>query len=128
MAGPASAGVFIYAKYLRPLATFYQRVLGMEERHASPEHIVLSSSHLQLVVHAIPEAIAAGIHLSVPPARREDAAIKFFHGVPSIQDARATAASLGGEVFAEQWSGPGFTVCNAMDPEGNVFQVRESAP
>jgi len=31
-------------------------------------------------------------------------------------------------VFSEQWQGPGFVVCNAMDPEGNVFQVREQAP
>jgi predicted enzyme related to lactoylglutathione lyase len=33
----------------------------------------------------------------------------------------------GGEVFTEPWEGPGFRVCNACDPEGNIFQVRESA-
>lgn len=29
-------------------------------------------------------------------------------------------------MFAERWEGAGFTMANAMDPEGNVFQVRES--
>ena len=53
---------------------------------------------------------------------------RLFFTVPSIAAARSVAAALGGEVFTEQWKGPGFTVCNAMDPEGNIFQVREAAP
>jgi hypothetical protein len=43
----------------------------------------------------------------------------------SLGAARATALTLGGEVFSEHWQGTGFVVCNAMDPEGNVFQVSE---
>lgn len=128
MSGPARAGVFIYAKHLNRVAEFYKHVLGMVELHGNDELKVLASPDLQLVLHAIPEAIAASISLSSPPARRENAAIKFFHAVPSIEQARTQAASLGGEVFAERYTGPGFVVCNAMDPEGNVFQVRESAP
>ncbi|MCM1982713.1 hypothetical protein [Lyngbya confervoides] len=45
--------------------------------------------------------------------------------VPSLSVARADAARLGGEVFNENWRGSGFVACNAMDPEGNVFQLRE---
>lgn len=128
MSGPARAGVFIYAKHPEALAAFYREVLGMEALHGNGELTVLASRDLQLVIHALPDAVAASIRLSEPPARRENAAIKFFHTVPSIDRARARAASLGGAVFAEQYAGPGFFVCNAMDPEGNVFQVRESAP
>lgn len=127
MSGPAHAGVVVYAKHLEQLARFYERVLDMRRLHASAEHVVLESPHLQLVVHAIPEPIARQIELSVPPVRREQSAIKFFHVVPSLAAASETVASLGGEVFPERWSGPGFTVSNAMDPEGNVFQVREWA-
>jgi hypothetical protein len=29
-------------------------------------------------------------------------------------------------VFDERWQGPGFAACNAMDQEGNVFQLRET--
>ncbi|GAB2524538.1 VOC family protein [Lysobacter humi (ex Lee et al. 2017)] len=128
MSGPAPAGVFVYAKDLAGLARFYERVLGMRQLHVSSEHVVLASPHLQLVVHAIPEPIARHIEITVPPQRREESAIKFFHSVSSIAEAADLVASLGGEIFPERWSGPGFTVSNAMDPEGNVFQVRESAP
>lgn len=125
MTTPARAGVFIYAKNLPRLAAFYAAVLDMREVHATEEMVILSSPDLQLLVHRIPAHIAASIQIETPPVRREDCAIKFFATVPSLADAGATAASLGGQLFDERWQGPGFVVCNAMDPEGNVFQIRE---
>jgi predicted enzyme related to lactoylglutathione lyase len=126
MSAPARAGVFVYASDLPRLAAFYAAVLGLRQVHATDEMAILASPDLQLLVHRIPAHIAAGIHIASPPVRREDCAIKFFATVPSLADAGATAASLGGTLFDERWQGPDFVVCNAMDPEGNVFQVRES--
>lgn len=123
---PARAGVFVYAKDLPRLAAFYAAVLGLRQVHATDEMAILASPDLQLLVHRIPAHIAAGIRIESPPVRREDCAIKFFATVSNLGDAGATAASLGGQLFDELWQGPGFIVCNAMDPEGNVFQVRES--
>ncbi len=97
----------------------------MSTVHQSDDLSVLQSPDIQLIVHAIPQHIAEGITISSPPERREQTALKFFFTVPSLSDAREIAAELGGEVFTEQWSGPGFRVCNACDPEGNIFQVRE---
>ncbi len=128
MSGPARAGLFIYAKDLPRLAGFYESLLGMSRVHASPELVVLRSPDIQLTVHAIAPSIASSISVSSPPLQRENAALKFFFTVPSIVEARAGAPSLGGEVLTEQWQGPGFLVCNAVDPEGNIFQVRESVP
>jgi predicted enzyme related to lactoylglutathione lyase len=125
MPGPARAGLFIYAKDLPRLARFYAAVGGMVVRHETAEMIVLESPDIQLLVHRIPPAIAAGIEITVPPQRREDTALKFFFSIESLAETRAHAEALGGEVGHEHWPGPGFTVCNAMDPEGNVFQVRE---
>ena len=125
MPSPARAGVFIYAKDLPRLATFYAAVLGMRKVHAEDDIAVLASPDLQLLVHRIPAHIAADIHIETPPVRREDCAIKFFATVQSLADAGTTAASHGGQLFDERCQGPGFIVCNAMDPEGNVFQVRE---
>ena len=47
----------------------------------------------------------------------------------TIEAARQKAATLGGQVAAkaQEWSARGFRACDAYDPEGNVFQVRESA-
>lgn len=127
MSGPARAGLFIYAKNLERLASFYQSLLGMTRAHATPELVVLRSPELQITVNAMPPQIAGTLEISTPPKKRDNAAYKFFFTVPSLAQATVSAASLGGEVLPEKWRGPGFVVCNAVDPEGNIFQVRESA-
>lgn len=125
MTAPARTGALIYAKDLRRLSAFYQEVLGMTVRHADADYHVLASPDTQLIVHAIPPAIAATFEITTPPALREEAAIKPFFTVPSLAAARAHARALGGDVFEEAWEGPGFRVCNAHDPEGNIVQLRE---
>lgn len=127
MAGPARAGLFLYALDLERIAAFYEAVAGFVRLHAAADIVVLQSPDVQLVVHRIPPAIAAGITISSPPQRREQAALKFFFTVPSLAAAGRTIAALGGRLFDERWQGPGFVVCNAMDAEGNVFQIREAA-
>lgn len=126
MSGPAKAGLFIYAKDLPRLAGFYETLLGMSRVHTTTDLVVLNSVDIQLTLHAIPAAIAASFSISTPPEKREDTALKFFFTVPSIAEAAAKAPSLGGEVLPQQWQGPRFNVCNAVDPEGNIFQLRES--
>jgi hypothetical protein len=117
----------LFAQNAERLAAFYETLLPMARLHASAEIIVLESPDFQLVVHAIPPHIAPTVVVKSPPERREQTAIKLFFTVSSLAEARHTAAKLGGEVFLEQWQGPGFRVCDASDPEGNIFQVRESA-
>lgn len=100
----------------------------MTRTHTSDDLIVLNSPDIQLIVHAMPKSIAETVKVTAPPQRRENSAMKFFFTVPSIASAASRASALGGLVFAEQWEGPGFSVRNACDPEGNIFQVREIAP
>lgn len=126
MPGPAAAGVLIYAKDFQSLASFYEQVLGMQRLHEDEHVIVLESAALQLVIHALPAEIAARVRIGTPPQRRADVALKFFITVPAIAEAQSAAQALGGKVFDERWQGPGFAACNAMDREGNVFQLRET--
>ena len=128
MSDTASAGLFIYAKDLERLAAFYQGLLGLSRVHATHDLVVLRSPDLEVLVHAIPAQVAVHVDISCPPAKRESAAYKFFFTVPSLQQAHDAAPALGGEVLAERWSGAGFNVCNAVDPEGNIFQLRQNAP
>lgn len=125
MTGPAPAGLFVYAKTLATMAAFYETLLAMTRLHASDDLVVLQSPEIQLVLHAIPRHIADAIVIDVPPQPREDAALKFFFTVSSLDAARAMAPGLGGVVMAEGWRGAGFIACNACDPEGNLFQLRE---
>lgn len=126
MPGPAAAGVLIYAKDFQSLAGFYEQVLGMQRLHEDEHIIVLESAALQLVIHALPAEIAERVKIGTPPQRRADVALKFFVTVPAIAEAQGAAQALGGQVFDERWQGPGFAACNAMDKEGNVFQLRET--
>lgn len=126
--GPARAGGLVYALELDRMGRFYTAVLGLTELHRSPEVVVLASADFQLLLHAIPAPIAAGIVIETPPRRREQTAVKLFFTVPSLAQAEADALALGGRLDAERWAGPGFIVCNAVDPEGNVFQLREAQP
>ena len=126
MSGPAKAGLFIYAKDLSRLAGFYESLLGLSRSHSAVDLVILRSPDIELTLHAIPAAIAATISITSPPERREEAALKFFFTVPSIAEVAAMAPNWGGEVLPGQWQGSGFQVCNVVDPEGNIFQVRES--
>lgn len=126
MSGPAQAGLFLYAKDLDLLVDFYGSILGMSRLHADDGMVVLQSQGVQLIVHRIPAHIAAEIAIASPPVPREDAAMKFFFTVPSIDGVRQRAADLGGMILDRVYHGPGFQVCNACDPEGNIFQVRQS--
>ena len=125
MSGPARAGAFIYAKDAERLASFYQALLSMARRNATAERIVLESADFQVIVHTMPPEIDSAVVVRSPPEKRSGSAVKLFFTVASIAEARSVSAKLGGEVMAQQWPGPGFIACNAADPEGNVFQLRE---
>ena len=125
MAGPARAGVILYALDVDRIAAFYAAVAGLLERHRTEELVVLESADIQLLVHRIPPHFASGITITSPPARREQTALKFFFTVASLEAVRVLAPSLGGEILTETWQGPTFIVCNAIDPEGNIVQLRE---
>ena len=128
MSGPADSGLFIYAKDISLVAVFYESILSMTRRHASPDLVVLSGCGLQLVIHALAPDIANAVVVSEPPVPRDNAALKFFFTVPSLASAREMAPGLGGMVLPQEYLGRGFRASNAVDPEGNIFHLRESAP
>ncbi|WP_017408752.1 VOC family protein [Aeromonas hydrophila] len=125
MPGPARAGALIYARDPGLLSHFYRTLLQMEIRSQSDELIVQENADIQLLLHAIPAPYAEQVVITTPPQLREQGAIKLFFTVPSLAWAEAKAADLGGSLLPQQWSGPGFVVRNAFDPEGNILQLRE---
>jgi predicted enzyme related to lactoylglutathione lyase len=123
---PLPAGILVYAKDTDRLADFYRALLGLAEVHRGDGLVVLRAPGFEMVVHGIPAHIAAQIAITKPPELREEAALKFFFPVPGLDAAAATARSLGGRVFEDQWQGHGFVVRNGHDPEGNIFQLRQA--
>jgi predicted enzyme related to lactoylglutathione lyase len=119
-------GAVVYAKDLDRVAAFYSRIAGLEVVHRDHTYAQLRSGGLELVVHRIPEHIAADIRIGRPPQRREDSAVKLAFTVRDLGAARAAAAALGGIVdpAEREWTFEGCTVCDGHDPEGNVIQLR----
>jgi predicted enzyme related to lactoylglutathione lyase len=125
---PASlaAGAVVYAKDVDRLARFYADVAGLELAHRAPDHAVLESDSFELVIVAIPEPTASRIVVTTPPARRENTAVKLVFHVERLDDARAAAQAAGGALDPADrtWSFQGLHVCDGVDPEGNVIQLR----
>jgi len=98
--------------------------------HSDPDHTVLDADAMQLVIHAIPAAVAEAISITDPPEIREGMPIKLCLPVASIATARAKAVQFGGRLGSAQdeWQGRNFRACDGYDPEGNVVQFREGLP
>jgi predicted enzyme related to lactoylglutathione lyase len=125
---PVPYGAVIYAKDYRALAGFYEHVAGLTKREADKEYVLLEAASFQLVVLQIPERIAANITIEKPPRKRENAPIKLFLNVSSLENARQTAKRLGGNLNGAEmeWKFHGVKRCDGIDPEGNVFQLQEA--
>ena len=76
---------------------------------------------------ASPAAVAARIVIRTPPEKREATAFKIVFAVPSLAQAREAAKANEGELYpgGKEWSFQGLRTCDGVDPEGNVFQLRE---
>jgi len=130
MPGSSSAAAVLYAKDMSKIGNFYARVADLQVTHEEQSHIVLESDSFQLVVVAVPRKHAASIHITEPPQRRENTAVKLVFPVASIPAARQAAQLHGGQLDhpSSEWMFQGSRVCDRQDPEGNVLQFRERAP
>ncbi|AOY00855.1 hypothetical protein [Jeongeupia sp. USM3] len=121
------AGTVLYAVDIERVAAFYAGVLDMDIGHAEAHYIVLNTPGYELVIQRVPEQIAATIVVDTPPRPRENTAIKPVFFVASLVNARTVAACLGGLLPDTEWRFGDFTVCDGIDPEGNVVQFRAVA-
>jgi hypothetical protein len=119
----------LFAKNPDRVATFYSVVLGLSEAGRDNDHILLESPGYQLVVHRIVVEASSARQITVPPTRRATAAFKPVFFVPSISRLRGVVEDHGGvmDPADREWSFRGATVCDGLDPEGNVLQFREDA-
>jgi len=124
MAMKIKSGAVVFARDFQRLARFYAGIAGLEPVDSDDAHAVLASADVELVLHALSgETAPAG-----PPIDREDTYIKLFFPVASLAAARERAPGLGGRLrpAGTEWQARGFRACDGVDPEGNVFQLREA--
>ena len=121
-------GAVLFAARFDKVASFYSNVLGLAEAHRDDDHILLESPSFQLVVHRIPGHFNTTTELAEQPVRRAGASFKPVFFVASLGSVRKIAVVHGGTMDApeKEWSFIGVAVCDAIDPDGNVIQFRET--
>lgn len=123
-----TSGAVIYTADCDRLAIFYIAVIGFRECERKPDYVVLEDDTVQLVLLRTDDAVRTAADAGEAAARRSEAAIKPVFRVASIEAARAAATSVGGRINAarHEWRFGASRVCDGLDPDGNVIQLREA--
>ena len=120
-------GAMLYVKDLEPMKRFYGEVLGMQPTQESTNVCVtFDDGEIRFMLHAIPASIAEKIEIASPPQPRENHPVKLIFAVSDVEGARQRLESLGVQTLRRPWQKPG-EACDALDPEGNIFQLCSSA-
>ncbi len=120
-------GVVVFAKDKKRVSAFYQATLGLQPVESEASHDLLRGTTYEVVVHAIPRKIAAGITITNPPKARESAVFKPTFVVKSLAAVRDAAEHTGGSLKpeSEMWHFRGCSVLDGLDPEGNRVQFKQ---
>jgi predicted enzyme related to lactoylglutathione lyase len=124
------AAAVLYVKQLDRMRSFYELCFGFEASDQAEDYCLLDSDRWTLSLVVIPPDVAATIHVSAPPRRRDAAPIKLAFHVANIDGLRPVVAGTGGQIDpgTTAWDFQGFRHCDGVDPEGNVIQLREPLP
>ena len=118
-------GAVLFVSKIQQVADFYEQVAGLVILAQESDHIILERGSYQLVVHKIPEHYKSN---SDGNSARQHNTLKPVYFIADISAARDAAARLGGKISAKEkeWDFQGTLVCDGVDPEGNIFQLRQS--
>jgi predicted enzyme related to lactoylglutathione lyase len=121
-------GLVVFAKHKERVSAFYQQTLGLAPVESAASHDLLRGQGYEVVVHAIPAGIAAGITIAQPPAPREETPFKPTFTVASLAEVRRAAEATGGFLKPEAgaWRFRGHVVLDGWDPEGNIVQFKQA--
>ena len=114
----------LYVKDLDLMKRFYGEMLGIvpTNRQWTDEWATFETGGARFSLHAIPAEIAKNIEIADPPPPREADPVKLIFEVKDVEVERARLESLGIQVLRRPWQKPG-EACDAVDPEGNIFQI-----
>ncbi len=101
--------VMLFAKDMPRTRTFYRDVS-------------FDAGGCFMALHAIPAAIAKDIEITQPPRARSDTPIKFTFFADDVDAARGRLIAHGAEMLEVRRFGA-LSLCDGLDPEGNVFQI-----
>jgi len=102
---------------------FYGDLFGVEpnNQNQTNEWAAFDTGGIRFALHAVPADIAANIDIASPPVPRENQTVKLIFEVKDVEAERERLESLGARTLRRDWQKPG-EACDAIDPEGNIFQ------
>ena len=114
----------LYVKDLERMKRFYSDMLGVKpiDQDWTDVWATFDTGGARFALHAIPAEIAKNIAIESPPTPREKDPLKLIFEVKDVESERARLESLGIQILRRPWQKPG-EACDAVDPEGNVFQI-----
>ena len=114
----------LYVKDLERMRKFYADMLGVQptNQHWTDAWATFDAGGARFALHAIPSEMAKHIEIASPPVPRERGPVKLVFEVKDVESERIRLESLGIETLRRSWQRPGES-CDAIDPEGNVFQI-----
>ena len=129
MQAATSLHAVIYAKEAGAVALFYEQVLKLVRVEESSSFVLLADNGYELSVVAMPAHLAENVEVQSPPIPREETPVKLSFLVPDIEARRHAVLSAGGSLKPAEaaWSWRGQLHLDGLDPEGNVFQLRQLA-
>jgi predicted enzyme related to lactoylglutathione lyase len=117
----------LYVKDLERMKRFYGEMLGTMPTNQlwTESWATFETGGARFSLHAIPSEIAKNIEIGSPPTPREEEPVKLIFEVKDVESERTRLESLGIQILRRPWQRPG-EACDAVDPEGNVFQICRS--
>jgi len=103
---------------------FYGDLLGIEatKQDSTNAWVTFDTGDVRIALHAIPAGIAENIEIAFPPVPREHEPVKLIFAVKDVEGERERLESLGVQTLRRPWQQSG-EACDAVDPEGNIFQL-----
>jgi catechol 2,3-dioxygenase-like lactoylglutathione lyase family enzyme len=114
--------VILFAVDLHRMRDFYRDGIGLTPLEDTEGWVRFDAGGVELAVHAIPPDIARDIEISDPPRPRSDAAVKLVFDVDDLDAIRVRLRGHRAQLFEPVTSGDRRR-CDAIDVEGNVFQI-----
>jgi predicted enzyme related to lactoylglutathione lyase len=114
----------LYVKDLERMKQFYGNMLGVKPTNQQWTDVwaTFDTGGARFALHAIPAEIANHIEIMSPPAPRENNPVKLIFEVKDVESERGRLESLGIRTLRRSWQQPR-EACDAVDPEGNIFQI-----
>ncbi len=114
----------LYVKDLERMKQFYGDLLGVKPFNQDWTDVwaTFDTGGTRFALHAIPAEIAKHVEIASPPTPREKDPVKLIFEVKDVEVERERLESLGITMLRRPWQRPG-DACDAVDPEGNVFQI-----